>query len=81
MFKGPQEMLLAGNASAAATSAATVADNAKMCASSLIFRAIKWCFSLALGGSAPPLQPPTMGALPHKECCLLTPPAALWTPT
>ena len=36
---------------AAATSAATVAaDKTKMCASSLIFRATKWYFSLALGG-------------------------------
>ena len=56
MFKGPQGMSLAGNAaaaaaaaaSAAATSAATAAaDKTKMCASSLIFRATKWCFSLA----------------------------------
>jgi len=35
-------------ASAAATSAATAAaDKTKMCASSLIFRATKWCVSLA----------------------------------
>ena len=65
MFKGPQGMSLTGNAAAAAfatvatvsaaaaaaTSAATAAaDKTKMCASSLIFRATKWCFSLALGG-------------------------------
>ena len=46
MFKGPQGMSLAGNtaaASAAATSAAT--EKTKMCASSLIFKATKWCFS------------------------------------
>ena len=47
MFKFPQGMSLAGNASAAAfaaaTSAATAgADKTKMCASSLIFRATKW---------------------------------------
>ena len=56
MFKGPQGMSLAGNAAAASaaaaadadTSAATAtADKTKMCASSLIFRATKWCFSLA----------------------------------
>ena len=48
MFKGPQGMSLAGNASAASaaadanTSAATAtADKTKMCASSLIFRATK----------------------------------------
>ena len=36
---------------AAATSAATAAtEKTKMCVSSLIFRATKWCFSLALGG-------------------------------
>ena len=66
MFKGPQGMSLAGNAAAAsaaadaatsaaaaATSAATAAaDKTKMCASSLIFRATKWCFSLASGGYA-----------------------------
>ena len=60
MFKGPQGMSLAGNAAAASaaaaaadadTSAATAtADKTKMCASSLIFRATKWYFSLALGG-------------------------------
>ena len=51
MFKSPQGMLLAGNvaaasaaaSAAAATSAATAyADKTKMCASSLIFKAIKW---------------------------------------
>ena len=67
MFKGPQGMSLTGNAAAAAsaavatvsaaaaaaTSAATAAaDKTKMCASSLIFRATKWCFSLASGGYA-----------------------------
>ena len=48
-------MLFTGNAAAAsatstaATSAATTAaDKTKMCVSSLIFRAIKWCFSLKL---------------------------------
>ena len=59
MFKGPQGMSLAGNApaaaaaatatavAAAASAAATAAaDKTKMCASSLIFRAIKWCFCL-----------------------------------
>ena len=41
----------AAAAAAAATSAATAAaDKTKMCASSLIFRATKWCFSLASGG-------------------------------
>ena len=39
----------------------------KMCASRLIIRAIKWCFSLAKG--APPPEHPTKGALPP------------WTPT
>ena len=62
MFKGPQGMSLAGNAAAAsaaavASAAATFADTAaadktKMGAYSLIFRAIKWWFSLALGGYA-----------------------------
>ena len=33
-----------------------------MCASSLIFRAIKWCFSLASG--APPPNPPPRGFAP-----------------
>ena len=52
MFKGPQGMSLAGNASAAASAAAifaatSAADKTKMCASSLIFR---WCFYLASGG-------------------------------
>ena len=36
----------AAAASAAATSAATAADKAKMCASSIIFRGVKWCFYL-----------------------------------
>ena len=51
MFKGPQGMALAGNASATASAAATsavtaAADETKKCASSLIFRATKWCFCL-----------------------------------
>ena len=56
MFKGSQGVSLAGNAAAAsaaaaATSAATAATKkTKMCASSLIFRASKWCFSLATWG-------------------------------
>ena len=50
MFKSPHELSVTGNAataaSAAATSAATAADKAKMCASSIIFRGVKWCFYL-----------------------------------
>ena len=78
MFKGPQGMSLTGNAAAAfatvatvsaaaaaATSAATaVADKTKMCASSLIFRANKWCFSLASGGLSHPNPPPRKNKLP-----------------
>ena len=58
MFKGPQVMSLTGNADAATASAATATSAAvaipvattateknKMCASSLIFRATKWCLS------------------------------------
>ena len=53
MFKGPQGMSLADNAAAAyAVAASAAADKTKMCASSLIFRATKWCFSLASGGYA-----------------------------
>ena len=47
----------AASAAAAAdtdTSAVTAtADKTKMCASSLIFRATKWCFSLASGAKPP----------------------------
>ena len=67
MFKSPQGMLLAGNvaaASAAASVAASAAaatsaaaDKTKMCVSSLIFKATKWCFSLASGVTPP--EPPT----------------------
>ena len=60
MFEGPQGMLLDGNAaashaaysmaaaSAVAPFAATAVDQTKMCASSLIFRAVKWCYSFYL---------------------------------
>ena len=52
-------------AAAAATSAATaVADKTKMCASSLIFRANKWCFSLASRGLSHPNPPPRKNKLP-----------------
>ena len=59
MFKGPQGMSLAGNSAAASAAAAaaaatstatTAADKNKTCASSLIFRVTKWCFSLDSGG-------------------------------
>ena len=46
-------MSLAGNAAAAyaaasvVTAATAATDKTKMCTSSLIFRATKWCFSLA----------------------------------
>ena len=55
----------AAAAAAAATSAATaVADKTKMCASSLIFRANKWCFSLASRGLSHPNPPPRKNKLP-----------------
>ena len=56
MFKGPQGMSFTDNVAATASSSAatfvatTAADKTKMCASSLIFKATKWCFSLASGG-------------------------------
>ena len=65
------------SAAAAASVATAAADKTKMCASSLIFRAIKWCFSSALGGSTPPATPHQKGFAPwtpHKGRCLLTPP-------
>ena len=63
MFKGTQGMSLSCNSAAAASAAAAATDAAtsatttaavktKMCASSLIFRAIKCFFSLASGGYA-----------------------------
>ena len=46
----------AAAASAAATSAATAANKAKMGASRLIFRGVKWCFIWFRGATSP--KPP-----------------------
>ena len=50
-----------------------------MCASSLIFKAIKWCFFFGFGGLRPPNRPPgpPTGALPLDPA---RGPVAPWTP-